>query len=369
MHLKSLKLSNQERRPFLRTERALIDVYGEELTLRVDDEAIIFNIGQTSKYSYKDAGSINQVNVIDVACEEYVQEVLGFFDISKSGNPTPSSDPIISSFSTSFTPFEGSDFILEEIETFLQTPDELSNLDDDYYDTKGDILYLQKFLNEDPSPNLPPVKTEDLKQVDATMMKHSIEEPPELELNELPSHLEYVFLEGTDKLPIIIFKKLKNEEKSTLLKVIKSHKWAIAWKIFDIKGIDPRFCTHKILMEDDLNPTVQHQRRVNSKIHEVIKKEVIKLLDAGLIYLISNSPWVSPVHCVYEKGGMTVYENEHNELIPTRLVTGWRVCIDYRRLNDATWKDHFSLPFMDQMLECLAENEFYCFLDGFSRYF
>nr|GEU32434.1 reverse transcriptase domain-containing protein [Tanacetum cinerariifolium] len=217
-----------------RTGRALIDVYGKELTVRVDDEAITFKVGQTSKYSYNNAESINQIDVIDV----------------------PSSDPIISSFSTSFTPFEGSDFILEEIKTFLQTPDELSDLDDDYYDTEGDILYLENFLTEDPSHNLPLVKTGDLKQVDATKTKPSIEEPSDLELKELPSHLEYAFLEGTDKLPVIISKELKNEEKSTLLKVLKSHKRAIA-------------------------------------------------------------PWFSPVHCVPKKGGITVVENEDNELIPT----------------------------------------------------
>ncbi|GJU57203.1 hypothetical protein Tco_1234969 [Tanacetum coccineum] len=112
---------------------------------------------------------------------------------------------------------------------------------------------------------------------------------------------------------------------------------------------------------------VQHQRRVNPKIHDVIKKEVEKLLEAGLIYPISDSPWVSPIHCVPKKGGMTVVVNEENELIPTRLVTGWRVCIDYRKLNEATRKDHFPLPFMDQMLERLAGNEYYCFLDGFSE--
>ncbi|GKA93110.1 reverse transcriptase domain-containing protein [Tanacetum coccineum] len=122
-------------------------------------------------------------------------------------------------------------------------------------------------------------------------------------------------------------------------------------------------------MEDNFKPAVQHQRRVNPKIHKVIKKEVIKLLDAGLIYPISDSPWVSPVHYVPKKGGMTVTENDNNELISTQLVTGWRVCIDYRTLNDATRKDHFPLPFMDQMLERLAGNEYYCFLDGFSGYF
>ncbi|GKD19579.1 hypothetical protein Tco_1208737, partial [Tanacetum coccineum] len=302
-----------------KTTRALIDAYGEELTIRVDDEAITFKVRKTSRYS-RNYETVNQVNVIDVACEEYAQEVLGFLDSSTNGNPTPS-DPIIASSSPSFTSFEGGDFILEEIETFLHIPDELSNLDDDYYDTKGDILYLEKLLNEDPSPNLPPMKNDDLKQVDVTMTKPSIEEPPELELKDLSSHLEYAFLEGTDKLPVIISKKLKEEEKSALLKVLKSHKRAIAWKISDIKVIDPSFCTHKILTGEDFKPAVQHQRRVNLKIHEVIKKEVIKLLDAGLIYPISDSPWVSPIYCVPKKGGMTVVENEDNELIPTRLVT------------------------------------------------
>ncbi|GKA26752.1 hypothetical protein Tco_0712861 [Tanacetum coccineum] len=193
-------------RPFLRTARALVDVHGEELTLRVNDEAITFKVGHTSRYSrnYYDE-TVHQVNVIDVACEEYAQEVLGFLDSSTSGNPTPS-DPIIASSSPSFTPFEGGDFILEEIETFLRTPDELSNLDDDYYDTEGDILYLEKLLNEDPSPTLPPMKNDDLKKVDVTMTKPSTEEPSELELKDLPSQLEYAFLEGTNNLPIIISK-------------------------------------------------------------------------------------------------------------------------------------------------------------------
>nr|GEV16456.1 DNA-directed DNA polymerase [Tanacetum cinerariifolium] len=330
-------------RPFLRTGRALIAVYGEELTLRVDDEAINFKVGRTSKYSYNDAESFNQVDVIDVACEEYVQEVLGFFDNSKSGNPTLISNPIIALSSPSLTPFEGGDFILEEIEACLTSESIPSGIDDTDLDLEGDIQ----------------IKT----------VKSFIDEPSELELKELPSYLECAFLEGTDKLPVIISKELKDEEKSALLEVLKSHKQAIAWKISDIKGIDPRFYTHKILMKDDFKPTVQHQRRVNPEIHEVIKKEVIKLFDAGMIYPISDSLWVSPIHYVPKKGGMTIVENENNELIPTRLVTGWRVCIDYRKLNDATRKDHFSLPFMDQMLERLAGNEFYCFLDGFSSYF
>ncbi|GKC62819.1 reverse transcriptase domain-containing protein, partial [Tanacetum coccineum] len=316
-------------RSFLRTGRALIDVYGEEITLRVNDEAVTFNLDQTTRYSstYDDM-SVNRINVIDVASEEYAQEV---------------------------------DFILEEMEAFLKDDSISPKIDHAVCDPEGDICLIEKLLNNDPF-QLPPMN---LKQVEVTKAKSSIEEPPELELKDLPSHLEYAYLEGIDKLPVIIAKGLKDDEKEALLKVLKSHKRAIAWKITDIKGIDPRFCTHKILMEEDYKPTVQSQRRVNPKIHEVIKKEVIKLLDAGMIYPISDSPWVSPIHCVPKKGGITVVANEDNELIPTRLVTGWRVCIDYRKLNEATRKDHFPLPFMDQMLERLAGNEFYCFLDGF----
>nr|GEY85363.1 reverse transcriptase domain-containing protein [Tanacetum cinerariifolium] len=208
-----------------------------------------------------------------------------------------------------------------------------------------------------------------LKQGEVVKAKSSIEEPPELELKDLPSHLEYAYLEGIYNLPVVIAKDLKVDEKEALLKVLKSHKRAIAWKVTDIKGIDPWFWTHKILMEEDYKPTMQSQRRVNPKIHEVIKKEIIKLLNSRMIYPISDSPWVSPIHCLPKKGGITVVENENNGLIPTWLVTGWRVCIDYRKLNDATRKDHFPLPFMDQMLERFAGNEFYCFLDGFSGYF
>ncbi|GJV28324.1 reverse transcriptase domain-containing protein [Tanacetum coccineum] len=254
------------------------------------------------------------------------------------------------------TPFGDSDFLLfEEADSFLAIEDDPTSpeVDPTYYDPDGDILLLEAILNSDPSPppnqgNYLPEIRKDLKICEANNEKSSVNEPPEIELKDLPPHLEYAFLEGNDKLPVIIAKDLKNEEKAALIEVLKSHKRAIAWKLSDIKGIDPEFCTHKILMEEDYEPTVQHQRRVNPKIHDVIKKEVEKLLDAGLIYPISDSPWVSPVHCVPKKGGMTVIKNDENDLIPTRLVTGWRVCIDYRKLNEATRKDHFPLPFMDQ---------------------
>nr|GEX15568.1 reverse transcriptase domain-containing protein [Tanacetum cinerariifolium] len=234
------------RRSFLRTDHVLIDVYGEEITL---------------------------------------QEILGFSKNSSGGNPTSTSEPILFDSSHSLTPFEGSDFILEEIESYLKDDSISPKIDHADCDPEGDIFLIEKLLNDDPF-QLPPM---DLKQ-------------------------------GIDKLPVIIAKDLKDNEKEALLKVLKSHKRVIAWKITDIKGIDPRFCTHKILIWEDYKPTVQSQRRVNPKIHEVIKKEVIKLLDAGMIYPISDNPWVSPIHCVPKKCGITVVENENNELILTRYV-------------------------------------------------
>ncbi|GJV48783.1 reverse transcriptase domain-containing protein [Tanacetum coccineum] len=305
------------------------------------------------------------------------REFLSFSDVIASGNPTPYYDPIIFTSSPTLTPFGDSDFLLEEVDAFLALEDDPTSpeVDHSYYDPEGDILLLEAFLNDDPSlppptqGNYLPKIQKELKVCEAKNDKSSIDEPPEVELKDLPPHLEYAFLEGDDKLPVIIAKDLSVEEKAALIKVLKSHKRAIAWKLSDIKGINPEFCTHKILMEEDYKPAVQHQRRVNLKIHDVIKKEVEKLLDAGLIYPISDSPWVSPVYCVPKKGGFIFVENDENELIPTRLVMGWCVCINYRKLNDATRKDHFPLPFMDQMLERLAGNEYYCFLDGFSGYF
>nr|GEY18352.1 DNA-directed DNA polymerase [Tanacetum cinerariifolium] len=215
-------------RSFLKTERALIDVFEGELTLRVGNKA----------------------------------EVL-------------------------------------EVDAFLALEDDPTSpkVDQSYLDSERDILLLKAFLNDDPSlpsPNqgsyLPEVRKE-LKICEAKSDKSSIDEPPEVELKDLPPHLEYAFLEGDKKFPVIIAKDLSVEEKTVLITILKSHKRAIAWKLSDIKAIDPEFCTHKILMEEDFEPAVQHQRRVNPKIHDVIKQEVLKILDAGLIYLISDSPW------------------------------------------------------------------------------
>nr|GEW34655.1 reverse transcriptase domain-containing protein [Tanacetum cinerariifolium] len=189
------------RRSFLKTVRALIDVYGGELTLRVNDEAVTFNLDQTSRYSCKyDDISVNRIDVIDVACEEYAQEVLRFLDISMSGNAIPFLDPIVSNSSPTLTPFGDSDFLLEETDAFLAIEDDSisSEIDDSYYDSEGDILLLKQFLNDDPSPPLPP---KELKFVEAKNKKSSIDEPPEVKHKDLPPHLEYAFLEGTDNYP------------------------------------------------------------------------------------------------------------------------------------------------------------------------
>nr|GFA69145.1 hypothetical protein [Tanacetum cinerariifolium] len=244
-----------------------------ELTLSVGKKAITFNLDQTLRYSanYNDM-TANRIDVIDIACEEY----------------------------------SNSDFLLEQVDAFLALKDDPTSLkvDQYYFDTEGDILLLEAFLNDDPSLPLPnqgnymPKVRKELKICEAKSDKSLIDEPPEVELKDLPPHLEYAFLEGDDKLPVIIVKDLSVDEKTAPITVLKSHKRAIAWKLSDIK----------------------------------------------------------------------VVENEENELIPTRLVTGWRVCIDYRKLNEAIRKDHFPIPFMDQMLERLAGNQYYCFLDGFSSY-
>nr|GEW87230.1 reverse transcriptase domain-containing protein [Tanacetum cinerariifolium] len=342
-------------RSFLKIRRALIDVF---------------------EANYSDI-TANLIDVIGMACDEYSQEVLGFSYVIASGNPTLYYDLIVSTTSLTLTPFGNSDFLLEEVDAFLALEDDptLPEVNQSYLDSEGYILLLEAFLNDDPSlpplnqGNYLPAVCKELKIFEAKYDKSLIDEPPEVELKYLPPHLEYAFLKGDDKFLVIIVKDLNVEEKTALIMVLKSCKRAIAWKLFDIKGIDPEFCTHKILMEEDFEPAVQHQRRVNPKIHDVIKQEVLKLLDAGLIYPISDSPWVSAVHCVPKKGGFTVVKSEENELILTRLVTGWCLCIDYHKLNEATRKDHFPLPFMDQMLERLTGNQYYCFLDSFFGYF
>ncbi|GJV85950.1 reverse transcriptase domain-containing protein [Tanacetum coccineum] len=282
-------------RPFLRTAHALIDVYEGEITLRNDDQSLTLKCGDAPSISYNNLESLKKVDLIDVTCEEYSQEVLGFSDSVAYNNPSPHFDPIVSTSSPTLTPFDESDFLLfEEADAFIAIDDEPVSpvFNATYYDPEGDILILEALLNNDPlpSPNqgdyLPELQ-KDLKVVEPK--KSSVEyatsyepkvEIPEVELKELPPHLEYAFLEENNKLPVIISKDLSQNDKTSLIHVLKNRKQAIAWKLSDIRGIDPEFCSHKILLEDDYEPSVQHQRRVNPKIHDVIKKEVEKLLDA-----------------------------------------------------------------------------------------
>nr|GEV26403.1 hypothetical protein [Tanacetum cinerariifolium] len=247
------------------TGHALIDVHEGELTLRIRNEAITYNLDQTARYSANyNQITANKINVIDMACEEYSQKVLGFSDVTASGNPTPYDHPIVFTTSPTLTPLEDSDFLLfEEADAFLclENDPNSSKINPFYYDPEGDILLLEAILNSKPLPPLPnheqymPSFKKELKVCEAKTVKSSVDEPPEVKLKDLPPHLEYAFLEDDNKFPVIIAKKLGDEEKSALIKVLKSH---------------------------------------------------------------------NPVHFVPKKGGFTIVENEENELILTLLVTGWR---------------------------------------------
>nr|GEZ47328.1 hypothetical protein [Tanacetum cinerariifolium] len=197
-------------RPFLSTAHALIDVYEGEIILRHYEQFLTLKCGDTPSISYKNFESLNKVDLIDATCEEYSQEVLGFFDIVASGNPTPYYKPIVSNSSPPLTPFDESDFLLlEEANAFIAIDDEpiSSKIDATYYDPEGDILILEALLNSDPEP-LPnqkdyfPEVPKDLKVIEPKNDKSSDDEPPKVELKDLPSHLEYAFLETTTSGPL-----------------------------------------------------------------------------------------------------------------------------------------------------------------------
>ncbi|RVW31528.1 Retrovirus-related Pol polyprotein from transposon 17.6 [Vitis vinifera] len=194
-------------------------------------------------------------------------------------------------------------------------------------------------------------------------------EIPKLNLKPLPVELKYTYLEENNQCPVVISSSLTSHQENCLMEVLKRCKKAIGWQISDLKGISPLVCTHHIYMEEEAKPIRQFQRRLNPHLQEVVRAEVLKLLQAGIIYPISDSPWVSPTQVVPKKSGITVVQNEKGEEITTRLTSGWRVCIDYRKLNAVTRKDHFPLPFIDQVLERVSGHPFYCFLDGYSGYF
>jgi hypothetical protein len=198
--------------------------------------------------------------------------------------------------------------------------------------------------------------------------KEEVVTRPPVELKPLPVGLCYAFLNGDQETPVIISDKLSDKEMSKLIAILEKHRSDFGYYLQDLKGISPTLYTHRIPIDPASTPSQEPQRRINNAMREVMKKEVLKLLHAGIIYPVPHSDWVSPVHVVPKKGGMTVIENRKNKLIPQRTVTRWRMCIDYRKLNTATKKDRFPLPFIAKMLERLAKHSFFCFLNGYSRY-
>ncbi|KAK8684264.1 hypothetical protein V6N13_040294 [Hibiscus sabdariffa] len=197
----------------------------------------------------------------------------------------------------------------------------------------------------------PGMKFESLDFSEFIAPKPSLDHAPLLELKPLPSHLKYVYLCSNETLPIIISSKLLPDQECSLINLLSQYKKAIGWTMTDLKGNNPTICMHKIILEECHSNSVEPQRRLNPAMKKVVRKEIIKWLDAGVIYPISDSSWVSHVQCVPKKGGITVVTNDENELLPIRTVTGWRICMDYRKLNKATKNDHFPLPFIDQMLD------------------
>ncbi|XP_071742450.1 uncharacterized protein [Rutidosis leptorrhynchoides] len=267
-------------RPFLATADTIILVQRNQLNIGVSDERVTINIREAMKQpSNTDDDECYALDHIDLYVDEELEKLLG---VDTSG----------------FNQVFESDIVDLEADF-----NELMNVNVDDNELEGETIREESF--------------EAIPNEDRFQIKSSWEEPPTLELKELPEHLEYAFLKESGQLPVIISKRLTVDQKSKLVSLLKSHHNAIAWKTTDIPGINPSYCTHKILMEENYKPVVQRQRRLNPNMKDVVKKEVIKLLDAGLIYPISDSPWVSPVQVVPKKGGTTVIVNDQNELVPT----------------------------------------------------
>jgi hypothetical protein len=189
-----------------------------------------------------------------------------------------------------------------------------------------------------------------------------------VELKPLPDHVKYQFLDSDERSPVIVSSLLNAEQNEALLHLLRRHRKIIGYAIEDMIGIDPSICTHRIYLEEGSIPVREHQRRLNPQMHEVSKKEVLILLGADIIYPISDSEWVSPVHVVPKKSGITLEEIATEQDTPAKKIAKWRLVTDYRKLNKATRKDHFPLPFIDQMLERLAGHKYFCYLDGYSGF-
>ncbi|XP_060197992.1 uncharacterized protein LOC132626971 [Lycium barbarum] len=315
-------------RPFLAMGRALMDSENNEIKFRVNDEEVTFQESKGMKLpsAYESISVIDSFDGIDDAVEHKMEE-----------------ESLGEALTEVLINFDACD-----MEGYVETINALEGL--------GSYTYHPRKLDLDlANRTTPPAKT-------------SIVEPPKIELKQFPTHLRYEFLGPNKTLSVIISALLTEEQIEHLVEILREYIRVISWTIADIRGIPSGICAHKIQLEEDSKPSVEHQRRLNQNMQEVVKEEIIKWLDAGVVYPIAVSKWVSPVQCVTKKGGITVVPNAKNELIPARTVTGWRVCMDYRKLNTATFKDHFPMPFIDQMLDRLAGRSYYCFLDGYSGY-
>ncbi|CAN6562539.1 unnamed protein product [Malus baccata var. baccata] len=315
-------------RPFMKTARTKIDVFKGTLTMEFDGEIINFKISEAMKFP-KDDHSCFSIDVLDELAQDYLDML--------------QDDPLETTIAQG-----------------LGTKPNLAVPKDEHVELVAALESLPQHRGKPSNPIPIPVSTNTLLP--------SVIQAPVLELKSLPDHLKYVFLGDEETLPVIVSSSLTALEEEKLIRVLKEHKTAIGWTLADIKGISPTTCMHRIFLEEGAKPTREAQRRLNPPMMEVVKKEIIKLLDCGVIYPISDSRWVSPVQVVSKKSGVTVVKNAEDELVPTRIQTGWRVCIDYRKHNNTTRKYHFPLPFIDQMLERLADHSFYCFLDGYSGY-
>ncbi|KAK8574666.1 hypothetical protein V6N12_062355 [Hibiscus sabdariffa] len=314
-------------RPFLATGRILIDCEKGDFTMRVTDQTMTINVFDTLQYmgDQGDCYHLREENTTAseeesdiICCSKFIQ-IKDFENLKRGDDEEPKA--------TTYDSHQFSSFTIR-----------------------------------------PGMRFESLDFSEFTAPKPSLEHAPLLELKPLPPHLKYVYLGSNETLPVIISSKLLPDQECSLINLLSQYKKAIGRTMADLKGISPTICVHKIMLEECHSKSVEPQRRLNPAMKKVVMKEIIKWLDAGVIYPISDSSWVSPVQCVPKKRGITVVTNDENELLPTRTVTGWRICMDYRKLNKAAKKDHFPLPFIDQMLDQLAGKEFYCFLDGYSGY-
>ncbi|KAM2206386.1 hypothetical protein ACFX1S_025775 [Malus domestica] len=330
-------------RPFMKTARTKIDVYSGTLSMEFDGEVVNFNFSDSIKYPSEDHSCFS-IDIIDSLAQGYLEDL--------NDNAL---EKVITRGMKLTT--KGAD---SSVTHGIHGLGHVVPPSDEIFELVAALESLPKHGGKSPNFNSIPISTNKLLP--------SIVQAPILDLKPLPSHLKYIFLGENETLPAIISSSLTAQEEEKLVRVLKEFKSALGWTLADIKGISPTTCMHHIFLEEGAKPTREAQRRLNPPMMEVVKKEIIKLLDCGVIYPISDSRWVSPIQCVPEKSGVTVVENAENELVPTRIQTGWRVCIDYRKLNATTRKDHFPLPFLDQMLERLAGHSFYCFLDGYSGY-